>query len=338
MQTVNDFNYLGVVFNYTGSFALNQQTLSGKALRAMNVLLQNIRNFDFHPKTCCQLFDAFVASILNYSCEVWGYTKSKQLERIHLKFCKKILNVKLSTSNVGVYGDLGRYPLYISRYVRMLKYWFKLLYTDNCVLRTIFDVSQYDCALGKKNWVQNIKDLLYSHGYGDIWENPMLVNPNTFCNAFKQRLIDNFTQTWRTDVENNQKLTLYKHFKCNFEYERYMYMIQHKKYRNALAQLRLASHGLHIETGRYGRNRLERNERLCHLCSDGDIEDEYHFVFICSIYKDLRVKYFTAYYRRNPSVAKFIDLMNSDNPKTIQRLSCYVYHAFELRKTRLQNM
>ena len=72
-----------------------------------------------------------------------------------------------------MYGDLGRYPLYISRYVRMLKYWFKLLYTDNCVLRTIFDVSQYDCALGKKNWVQNIKDLLYSHGYGDIWENPM---------------------------------------------------------------------------------------------------------------------------------------------------------------------
>ena len=63
----------------------------------------------------------------------------------------------------------------------------------------------------------------------------MLVNPNKFCNAFKQRLIDNFTQTWRTDVENNQKLTLYKHFKCNFEYERYMYMIQHRKYRNALA-------------------------------------------------------------------------------------------------------
>ena len=87
-----------------------------------------------------------------------------------------------------------------------------------------------------------------------------------------------------------------------------------------------------------GRNRLERNERLCHLYSNGDIEDEYHFVFICSIYKELRAKYFSAYYRRNPSVAKFIELMNSDNSKTIQGLSCYVYHAFELRKTRLQNM
>ena len=102
--------------------------------------------------------------------------------------------------------------------------------------------------------------------------------------------------------------------------------------------IRLASHGLHIETGRNGRNRLERNERLCHLCSNGDIEDEYFFVSICSIYKDLTAKYLSAYYRRNPSVEKLIDLMNSDNSNTIQRLSCYAYHAFELRKTRLQNM
>ena len=57
----------------------------------------------------------------------------------------------------------------------------------------------------------------------------MLTNPNTFCKAFKQRLIDNFTQTWRTDVENYQKLTLYKHFKCKFEYERYMYMYIYMK-------------------------------------------------------------------------------------------------------------
>ena len=65
----------------------------------------------------------------------------------------------------------------------------------------------------------------------------------------------------------------------------------------SFVQLRLASHGLRIETGRYGRNRLERNERLCHLCYNGDIE-EYHFLFICSIYTDLRVKYLSAYARK----------------------------------------
>ena len=83
---MNDFNYLGVVFNYKGSFAMTQQTLSGTALKAMNVLLQNVRRFDFTPRTMYQLFDSFVASILSYCSEVLNYTKSKPLERIHLKY------------------------------------------------------------------------------------------------------------------------------------------------------------------------------------------------------------------------------------------------------------
>ena len=136
LEVFNDFNYMAVVFSYTGPFGLNQQTLSGKALKVMNLLLQNIRGYDFSPRTLCQLFDSFVASILNYCSEVWGYTKSKQIERIHLKYCKMILCVKTATSNVGVYGELARYPLFINRYVQILKYWFKLqgkLYFKNSV-------------------------------------------------------------------------------------------------------------------------------------------------------------------------------------------------------------
>ena len=64
LEVVNDFNCLGVVFNYTGSFALNPRTLSGKALKAMKRLLQNTRGYDFSQGTLCQLFDAFVAFIL----------------------------------------------------------------------------------------------------------------------------------------------------------------------------------------------------------------------------------------------------------------------------------
>ena len=41
IEVVNDFNYLGIVFNYTGTFILNQETLAGKGLKALNVLLAN---------------------------------------------------------------------------------------------------------------------------------------------------------------------------------------------------------------------------------------------------------------------------------------------------------
>ena len=87
IEIVNDFNYLGVVFNYTGSFVLNNLFIYGKALKAMNVLVANsVRKYEINPKLCLQLFDAFVGSILNYGSKVWGYTKTKQFERVQLKF------------------------------------------------------------------------------------------------------------------------------------------------------------------------------------------------------------------------------------------------------------
>ena len=69
-EVVNDFNYLGIVFNYPGTFILNQETLAGKGLKALNVLSANTRKYDFNVKTLCQLFDSFVGSILSYGCEV----------------------------------------------------------------------------------------------------------------------------------------------------------------------------------------------------------------------------------------------------------------------------
>ena len=73
METIPDFNYLGTVFNYTGNFTLNLETLSGKGLKALNVLLDNLKHLNLATKTKCQLFDAFVGSIRSYGCEVWVF-------------------------------------------------------------------------------------------------------------------------------------------------------------------------------------------------------------------------------------------------------------------------
>jgi hypothetical protein len=88
----------------------------------MNALLCNTRKTLLSPKVQCQLFDSFVGSVLSYGAEVCGFTKCQSIERVHLKFCKEILGVKLCASNAGVYGKLGRYPLYINRFVRIIKF------------------------------------------------------------------------------------------------------------------------------------------------------------------------------------------------------------------------
>ena len=335
LEAVNDFNYLGVVFNYTGSYTLNQQTLSGKGLKALNILLSKLRAFKLQPKTTCQLFDAFVGSILSYGCETWGFSKSKEIERIHLKFCKRILNVKSSTSNAGVYGELRRYPLYITRYIRIIRYWCNLLRTNNIIFSTVYNDMLRDCELGLDNWVSKVKSMLFEYGFGNIWQNPQNINVNTFCNQFKQRLIDCFTQKWNNDIDTNQVLTTYKHFKTVFTYEKYLNILP-ERLRVPMSKLRLSSHSLRIETGRYGRARIERNQRQCVLCNS-DIEDEYHFVLKCPTYNDIRAKYIKSVYIRKPSMYKFIKLMSSVKKTELVNLSKFVIEAFDLRKSLINN-
>jgi len=105
-----------------------------RGIKSLNVLLCTCHDYDLSPKTLCQLFDAFVLHILNYSLEIWGYTKSKEFKRVHLKFCKCLLRVRVNTCTAAVYGELGRYPLYIQRYVKLNQYWFKLIDSDNIML------------------------------------------------------------------------------------------------------------------------------------------------------------------------------------------------------------
>ena len=270
---------------------------------------------------------------MSYGCEVWGHSKSKELERLHLKYLKRVLGVKLSTSNAGVYGELCRYPLYISRYVRIIRYWLKLLYSSNIILQTVYEISREDCDKGLYNWVKNTKVLLFQFGFGHVWLNPYSVEPNTFISAFKLRLIDSFQQTWRNDVESNNKLHLYNNFKCEFNYEPYLNIVCDRTLRQLLTKFRLSSHALRIETARYGRHRIDRAERLCLFCDLRQLDDEFHFICQCPLLYDIRIKYIKTRYIRRPSVYKLCELLKTTNKTTLINLCKFIKEAFERRLT-----
>ncbi|XP_052255506.1 uncharacterized protein LOC127861165 [Dreissena polymorpha] len=290
IETVDNFNYLGTVIHYTGSFTFNQEHLVGKALKAMNTLLYKCKMYDLKPKTLCQLFDAFVGSILNYASEIWGFTKSKEIERIHLKFCKRMLQVRLNSCNACVYGELGRYPLYINRFIRMLKYWFKIRLSDNIILQTVYNMNVVECHKGNINWVSHIKQLLNDYGYGYVFNNPSSVCVNSFICQFRNRLIDTFKQEWFGTLSNSTVLDMYRVFKPTIVYESYLDLLP-RSLRTQFVKLRISVHSLRIQTGRYGRNNIPRNERYCVCCNSRDIEDEFHFVCICPCFSVLRQKY-----------------------------------------------
>ena len=82
--------------------------------------------------------------------------------------------------------------------------------------------------------------------------------------------------------------------------------------------MRLSSHSLFIETGRH--QNIPRNERICKNCSLNEIKDEYHFVVICPFYDNLRNTYLPNFYKRRPSMFKFVQLLN-ETKKTVLLLN-----------------
>jgi len=115
--------------------------------------------------------------------------------------------------------------------------------------------------------------------------------------------------------------------------ESYLSSVNVDKYRIALCKLRVASHWLNIERGRW--NGTPRNEKICRFCNK--VENEYHFLFECTIYSTNRETYLSRYYRIRPNMFKTVELFSSDKVKLLRNLAVYVYKAFELRQC-LQNM
>lgn len=58
--------------------------------------------------------DKAILSVLPHSLEFWGFKNLDILDKIHLRFCKIILNLKQITPNIFIYGELGQFPISLS--------------------------------------------------------------------------------------------------------------------------------------------------------------------------------------------------------------------------------
>ena len=77
----------------------------------------------------------------------------------------------------------------------------------------------------------------------------------------------------------------------NFSPPAYLDLTRKNPFRKTLVKLRISSHKLRIETGRY--DNIPRDERLCNLCNCNRIEDETHFLLDCPSFSSIREMFFS---------------------------------------------
>ena len=71
LEIVNCFNCVGIVLSSGGSFVKATNTLVGKSFKVMNALWAITKRMQVPVDVMFN--DSFVLSILNYSCQVWGF-------------------------------------------------------------------------------------------------------------------------------------------------------------------------------------------------------------------------------------------------------------------------
>jgi hypothetical protein len=77
--------------------------------------------------------------------------------------------------------------------------------------------------------------------------------------------------------------------------------------------------------------RINRCERLCTLCKMNVVEDEYHFLRVCPVLRNIRIACLKPFLTMWPTINKFSQLMSDTSNSNILRLRKYICKASELR-------
>ena len=152
--------------------------------------------------------------------------------------------------------------------------------------------------------------------------------------------MEHFINEWRMSIQNttlNPILRTYNVLKTRFGTEPYLRSVKDIKYRVAISKLRVSSHALEIERGRYTSPMTPVNERLCHACQQ--VEDEFHIMMECKSNSNLRQTFINRLTTRWPNFAdlsqreQFVYMFTNEDDVSLTWLGKFIYKSFQRRNS-----
>jgi hypothetical protein len=182
---------------------------------------------------------------------------------------------------------------------------------------------------GKKTWAFHVRQLLCTNGCVDVWLQQGVGDEGVFLRCFRQRLVEQYTQGWATDVETKERYEIYSSFKSIFQSERYIEYQQKRCFRDSYVQFRFGISPIHVHRMRYKKDVVPK-QLLCPVCKN-EIEDEAHVLFTCDAYNELRTKVNIITNTNQDDSNALSRVMAADDEEAIIQLSRFLYGVFQLR-------
>ena len=289
LKIVNAYRYLGIDFTTKLSFNNATRPFVSKAKQICFELSKSLYNIDCYSlDVFSKLFDAKVLPVLTYACELWGMDEMLEIERVHTVSFKRFLNVSTHCANLTLYADTGRLPLSINIKVRCVKYWFRILkMEDKRICKQAYEKLFLLCEQGSTNWVSKIKRLLEYNGFGIVWFFNGVGNEPQFLSELRQRLIDSYKQGWHAHISESENFSTFYSFKPFIKLENFLCVSSFgRSLRNVLIRFRLGVSAINQHRYKFYSN---KNLLKCPACN-APVENEFHVLFECVAYNDLRHK------------------------------------------------
>ena len=268
IEMCTTYTYLGAIISAETIVQQIKTHINAKMCHVYKFYSFLARNTDapFHVKR--KVWEAALSSSLLYSCETWLCNNIKTAETVYMSTLKQMLGVRAQTCNDLCLIECGAADLKTNVQRRQKAYIQKVTTSDwyQCSpLKFAIDlITQTKSPMAKYlNHIRNINVNEYDN--------------TNLCNSVN-------------DSKSSKRVFYVQ--QCNPNLERHpFYTHEHclpEVHRRAFTRLRLSSHKLRIETGRW--SRLPREDRTC-TCPDHPVQNEEHVVCNCNMSQQIRNRY-----------------------------------------------
>ena len=284
------YKYLGCTINEYLDFTFTNEVQTDSAGRALSsIITKMIKNQGFPYNVYSILYKACVCSISEYGSEIFGYEKFDSAFKLHLRAARAFLGLPKNVTSFGLVSEIHWLLPQSQTKLKMIRHFGRLLKMPD--YRLMKKVYNWDKTLNDSqqifSWSSEIKSILYDNNLNHVYDAQLMFPVKNIVKQLEECLFKNQLVIVENECRAKPKLRTFVTFKDFKNISPHIFKPLSFLERKTISKTRLGILPIRIETARFLRPIVPENERFC-FCLSGENESEYHVLFICEKYANLR--------------------------------------------------